>query len=61
VWRVAMWHGEVVERLVTLAGAHPLLFQRDMNLEQFWRCGSSLCSSLFKQRRPGLRYCRIGP
>ena len=38
VWRVAMWHGEVVQRLVTMAGAHPLLFQRDMDLDQFWRC-----------------------
>jgi len=50
-----MWHGEVVERLVTLAGAHPLLFQRDMNLEQFWRCASSSCWSMFRHRRPGTR------
>ena len=38
VWRVAMWHPEVIEKLIVMAGPHPNLFLSNMDADQKRRC-----------------------
>ncbi len=43
-WQTTMWHPELVERLVTMASAHPELTMRNMDAEQSRRWVPQPCT-----------------